>query len=129
MSVGLTSSYPRPDSTEITEVLVSLDLLAASPTLEVTLSLFVPALLRVLPGLLSRPLLPWFEGPGEVLLLESRVAAFFPSGFNRFGGGREARRSRGWSVELTGKVGLAAGPRDNGRDRLNAENTLKAVEG
>jgi len=108
---------------------VILDFLAASSTLEVILSLLVPALLRVFPALLSCPLLLRFESREEAPMSDSGLVASLSFCFNRFGGGREIRRSRGVSIELTDKVDLAAGSIEDGRDRLNGARTLEVVGG
>ena len=105
-----------------------LDSLAASVSLslETILSLFVPALLRVLLILLSCPWLRRLEGSVEVLLLDSDFAASLSFRLSGFGERREVRRSRGEGIEFTDEVDWVAG---SGRDRLNAVRTLKAVGG
>ena len=130
ISVGLASSWSDP--TEITEYPVILDNLASPVSLppDIILSLLVPALRRVLLGLLSCPWLRRLEGPGEVLLLDSDLATSLSFRFNGFDGRREVRRSRGVGMELTDGVDRAAGSGDNDcRDRVNAVRTLKAVGG
>lgn len=80
-----------------------LDSLASSGSLspETILSLFVPALRRVLLMLLSWAWLRRLEGPGEVLLLDSDFAVSLSFRLSGFGGRREVRRSRGVGIELT----------------------------
>lgn len=108
-----------------------LDSLATSVSFpETILSLLAPALRWVLLALLSCPWLRRLEGPGEVLSLDSDLAASLSFRFSGFDGRREVRRSRGAGIELTDGVDWPAGSgvRDD-RDRLNAVRTLKAVGG
>lgn len=128
----LTSSCSGFDPTEITEYPVILDSLVTSVSLspETILSLLAPALRRVLAALLSCPWLRRLEGPVEALLLDKDFATSLSFRFNRFGERREVRRSRGVGIALTEEVDRAVGSGDNdGRDRLNAVRTLKAVGG
>ena len=109
-------------------ILDSLATSVSSP--EMILSLLVPALRRVLLVLLSCPWLRRLEGPGEVLLLDSDIAASLSLRFSGLCGRREVRRSRGVGIELTDGVDWAAGSGvSDDRDRLNAVRTLKAVGG